>query len=120
MVCIREDKIVINDYIENDPLSEEDLDKTLKTVDRIRLSFPNKSIWIYTGYTWKSIFGDYTHDIYNNSKRRENIRKCNIMIDGQYVDSKRDVLLKWRGSSNQMVIDVQKTLQIGEIVLHCD
>lgn len=51
MVCIREDKIVINDYIENDPLSEEDLDKTLKTVDRIRLSFPNKSIWIYTGYT---------------------------------------------------------------------
>lgn len=42
------------------------------------------------------------------------------MIDGQYVDSKRDVLLKWRGSSNHMVIDVQKTLQIGEIVLHYD
>ena len=137
-----DERVVINDFVQGDPLSEENLDKTLELVsnlrkfdsanpckmgvsevknsDEIRLSFPNKSIWIYTGYTWKSIFGDYTHDIYNNSKRRENIRKCNIMIDGQYVDSKRDVLLKWRGSSNQMVIDVQKTLQIGEIVLHCD
>ena len=51
-----QDKIVINDYIENDPLSEENLDKTLVTVYEIRLLFPNKSIWIYTGYTWNEIF----------------------------------------------------------------
>ena len=42
------------------------------------------------------------------------------MVDGKYIDSKRDVSLKWRGSSNQRVIDIQKTLQRGEIVLHCN
>ena len=53
-----QDKIVINDYIENDPLSEENLDKTLKIVYEIRLSFPNKTIWIYSGYRWSEIFND--------------------------------------------------------------
>ena len=48
-----QDKIVINDYIENDPLSEENLDKTLENVNRFRLQFPNKTIWLYSGFTWK-------------------------------------------------------------------
>ena len=50
-----QDKIVINDYIENDPLSEENLDKTLENVNEIRLLCPNKSIWLYTGYEIRGI-----------------------------------------------------------------
>ena len=46
-----EERIVINDYIKNDPLSENNLDKTLNLVNGFRLSSPQKSIWLYTGYT---------------------------------------------------------------------
>lgn len=118
-----QDKIIINDYIENDPLSEENLDKTLKTVNKIRLSFPNKSIWIYSGYKFDEIFSDGIYSgVYLTKdcpgwKRREIVKRCTVMIDGKYIDSKRDITMKWAGSTNQRVIDIQKTLQQGEIIL---
>ena len=114
-----QDKIVINDYIENDPLSEENLDKTLETVNRFRLSFPNKSIWLYSGYQWSEIFNDgvYLTKDCVGWKRREIVKRCDVMIDGKYIDSQRDITLKWRGSSNQHAIDVEKSMIKGEIVL---
>ena len=54
------------------------------------------------------------------NKRAEIISKCNIFVDGQYIDSQRDITLKWKGSANQRVIDVQKSLQQNKIILHCD
>ena len=113
------DRIVINDYIQGEPLSEENLDKTLKIANKIRLSFPNKTIWIYSGYQWSEIFNDgvyLTRDC-AGWKRREIVKKCDVMIDSKYVDSLRDPQLKWRGSSNQHVIDVEKSMIKGEIVL---
>ena len=114
-----QDKIVINDYIENDPLSEENLDKTLETVNKIRLSFPNKSIWIYSGYKWSEIFNDgvYLTRECAGWKRREIVKQCTVMVDGRYIDSQRDISLRWKGSSNQRVIDIKKSLQKGEIIL---
>ena len=114
-----QDKIVINDYIENDPLSEENLDKALETVNRFRLSFPNKSIWIYSGYKWSEIFNDgvYLTRECAGWKRREIVKQCTVMVDGRYIDSQRDISLRWKGSSNQRVIDIKKSLQKGEIIL---
>ena len=127
-----QDKIVINDYIENDPLSEENLDKTLVTVYEIRLLFPNKSIWIYTGYTLDEIFKndssiqayymyDYMgNDFINNEKRKQIVSQCSIMVDGRYVDSQRNPSKKWAGSDNQRVIDIKQSLQKGEVILWTD
>ena len=121
-----QDKIVINDYIENDPLSEENLDKTLETVNRFRLSLPNKSIWIYSGYTWNQVMCPVITDDFNPSrdellrKRKEIVKQCDVMVDGRYIDSQRDITLKWRGSKNQRVIDVKKSLEQNRIVLHCN
>ena len=114
-----QDKIVINDYIENDPLSEENLDKTLKIANKIRLLLPNKTIWIYSGYQLNQIFNDgvyLTRDC-AGWKRREIIKKCDVMIDGKYMDSLRDPQLKWKGSSNQHVVNIEKSMLKGEIVL---
>ena len=110
-----QDRIVINDYIQGKPLSEENLDKTLKIVNRFRLSFPNKSIWIYSGYRWSEIFNDgaYLTKDCAGWKRREIIKKCDVMIDGKYMDSLRDPQLKWRGSSNQHAIDIGKSMIKG-------
>ena len=90
--------------------------------DEIRLSLPNKSIWLYTGYTWDQIFTDgvfLTRDC-AGWKRREIVKQCNILVDGRYIDSERDITLKWKGSRNQRVIDVQRSLQQNRIVLYCD
>ena len=94
--------------------------------NKIRLSFPNKSIWIYSGYTWNQVMNPVITDDFNPSrdellhKRKEIVKQCTIMIDGKYIDSQRDITLKWRGSSNQRVIDVQKSLQQNKIILHCE
>ena len=76
-----------------------------KNADEIRLSFPNKTIWLYSGYQWSEIFNDgvyLTRDC-AGWKRREIVKKCDVMIDGKYVDSQRDITLKWRGSLNQNI-----------------
>ena len=117
-----QDKIVINDYIENDPLSEENLNKTLDIVNRFRLSCPNKSIWIYSGYRWSEIFNDGVCLTKNCDgwKRREIVKQCTVMVDGRYIDSQRNPSKKWAGSNNQSVIDIRKSLEQNKIVLYCD
>lgn len=100
-----------------------------KKTYEIRLSFPQKSIWLYTGSYWEEIFnptftGQSQQWISDYKKqcelRKKIIEKCDVLVDGRYVESKRDVTLKWRGSSNQSVIDIQKSLQQKKVVLWCN
>lgn len=106
-----------------DPLHEANLDGVLDLVNEIRLLFPNKTIWIYSGYTWNQIMNPVVTSDFNPErdevihKRQEIVKQCTVMVDGRYIDSQRDITLKWRGSSNQRVIDIQQSLQKGEIVL---
>lgn len=90
--------------------------------DEFRLSCPKKSIWIYTGYIWENLmnYGYGANYISNDNVdglRQAIIYQCNVLVDGQYIDSQRDITLPYRGSSNQRLINVEKTLQKGEIVL---
>lgn len=144
------EKVVINDFVQGDPLSEENLDRTLelvsnlrkvdsanpckmgipedKNADKIRLLCPKKTIWIYSGYEWEHIFDDSYH--YHpqtaeklltwRSKRQEIIKLCDVFIDGQYIDSQRDVSLRWKGSKNQRVIDCKESLKQNKIILYCE
>lgn len=105
-----------------DPLHPQNVQNVLKIVDKIRVSYPTKNMWLYTGYTWEEIMTPIISDI--NSKqlkilqiRKELVSKCDVLIDGRYVDELRDVSLHWRGSSNQRVINVQETLKQKQIVL---
>ena len=91
--------------------------------NRFRLSFPNKSIWLYSGYLWSDL---WEHDVEGNRtwkelrnyyKRQQIVENCTVMVDGRYIDSQRDTSLRWRGSKNQRVINIQQSLQKGEIVL---
>lgn len=112
-------------------MENENLDGVLKLVDRICLLLPKKNIWLYSGYQWSDIwdYGFTTTDIYNNRyggwticqlKRQDILKQCKVFVDGKYIDSQRDISKKWAGSSNQRVIDIQKSLQQGEVVLYCD
>ena len=114
-----------------DPLYEYNLDEVLKLVQEIRISFPEKTIWLYTGFCWNDIMcsfaglqADYVvldkKDIEAWEKRREIISNVDVLVDGEYIDEQRDITLKWRGSSNQRVISVVDSLAQGKIVLYCD
>lgn len=123
---LMQDKIIINDYIENDPLSSENLDKALAIANRFRLSFPNKSIWIYSGYTWNQVMNPVVTSDFNPErdeiirKRKEIIKLCTVMVDGRYIDSQRNPSKKWAGSDNQKVVNIRQSLQQNKIVLWCN
>ena len=123
-------KITINNYINGDPLHENNLDDVLKLVQEIRISFPKKTIWLYTGFEWNSLmakicqptFPDekFERIIEIHKKRKEIISNVDVLVDGEYIDEQRDITLKWRGSSNQRVIDVKQSLTQNKVVLYCN
>ena len=67
----------------------------------------NKNIWCYTGYKFE--------DLIQHPTRRKLVELCDVIVDGPYIESERDLSLHFRGSRNQRVIDVQKSLN-GEII----
>lgn len=123
-----------NDYISGitltggDPLNTNNLDGVLSIINKFRQKFGmSKTIWLYSGYTWEDIWSDIniidekTLKIYEeHKKRRTIIMLSDVFIDGKYIDSQRDTTLKWRGSKNQRVISIQKSIEQNKPVLHCD
>lgn len=106
-----------------DPLHENNIYDLLTLLTKIRNNFPNKSIWLYTGYTYEEIINshkEYWSATEENHFRYLVMKKCDVLVDGKYVEEQRDITLKWRGSSNQRVIDVQESLKQEQIILHCD
>jgi anaerobic ribonucleoside-triphosphate reductase activating protein len=90
-----------------EPMQQVMDDTLLKLLKRIKLE-TNKPIWLWSGYTFEEII--------NNSKRAEMLREVDVLIDGKFEADKRDIMLKYRGSSNQRVIDVKKSLEQGTII----
>ena len=105
-----------------DPLHENCLDDVLKFTNKIRLSMPEKTIWLYSGYKYEFIFRGEPSFLsekgFNNYKRRKIIESVDVLVDGRYIDKQRDVTLAYRGSKNQRVIDAQQSLKNNEIVLY--
>lgn len=111
-------------FLGGECLAEQNLDEVLSLIKEIRISFPTKSIWLYTGYSYSEIFrGEsscLSQEGLNNFKRREIIKLCDIVVDGEYIDEQKDLTLKWKGSKNQHVIDVKQSLVQNKMVLYCD
>ena len=92
-----------------EPMHPKNIDATTRLVKRFKEIYPNKTIWVWSGF----LFDEYIQD-------KEVVEYIDVLVDGQFVDELRNPNLKWRGSSNQRVIDVQKSLKKGKIVLFCD
>ena len=102
------------------PLEDYNVEEIYMLIKETKEKFPQKTIWLYTGFTWEYIFSSVTLDELNiyNTYRQEIVKLCDVVVDGPYIDSQRDITLKWRGSSNQRVIDVQKSLKRNEVILY--
>ena len=79
--------------------------KQIKDVDK-------KDIWLYTGYLYEDIL-----KLDDNDPRKILLFNINILVDGRFILEKKDIRLKFRGSSNQRIIDVQKSIKEGTIQL---
>ena len=91
-----------------DPLHPFNREEVARLIKKTRENFPNKTIWLYTGYLFDEI------------KDFEALKYLDILIDGEFVENLKDERLHWVGSSNQRIIDVKKTLSKGEIVIYDD
>jgi anaerobic ribonucleoside-triphosphate reductase activating protein len=89
----------------------------LPFVRRFRAAFPTKTVWCYSGYTWEQLTGD--------SRARcevtdDFLREIDVLVDGPFVQELHDITLRFKGSSNQRIIDVKQSLSDGKIVLWQD
>lgn len=99
-----------------DPMEPENQEPVLQLLRRIKKELPDKNVWAYTGYV-------YDLDLVPGGKRfidgvtRELLESIDILIDGRFVEELKNLMLNFRGSSNQRIIKMKETLETGEVVL---
>ena len=89
-----------------EPMHPKNIDGTTKLAKQFKQNYPNKNLWVWSGFKFDK-----------DLKDKEVLKYIDVLVDGQYVEELHDPTLKWRGSSNQRVIDVQKSLKNDEIFL---
>lgn len=117
-----EDEIIDSlrpDYIDGltllggEPFEPQNQQELIFLLRRIRKELPDKTIWAFSGYTFEELTGE--------SRARcavtdEMLSMLDVLVDGEFVEAQRNISLQFRGSENQRLIDVPKTLETGEIV----
>ncbi len=88
------------------PLENENIDDVYCLCKEIKEKLPTKDIWLYTGYTFENI---NSHPI---------MQYIDVLVDGKYIDEQRDLTLKFCGSKNQRLINVQKSLKENKVILY--
>ena len=89
-----------------DPLHPANITEVTALAREIREKYPDKTIWLYTGFLWEDI------------KDLPFLKYVDVLVDGPFVEAEKDVTLHWKGSANQRVIDVKKSLAQGSVVLY--
>ena len=101
-----------NDYIKGlsilggEPMHPNNIKGTTKLAKKFKEIYPDKTIWVWSGFLFD-----------RELKDKEVLNYIDVLVDGRYEDELHDFTLKWKGSSNQRVIDVKKTLKNNKIVL---
>ncbi len=97
-----------------EPFEPENQRELTKLLRRIKTEFPDKDIWCYTGFLFdEELLGDSRA---NTEYTREMLSYIDVLVDGRFIEKYKDISLKFRGSSNQRIIDVKKSLETNEVV----
>ena len=89
-----------------EPMHPKNIKGTIQLAKRFKETYPDKNIWSWSGFLFDQVIDKEVFDY------------IDVLVDGQFVDELRNPNLKWRGSCNQRVIDVKKTIKKGDIVLY--
>ena len=99
-----------------EPFEPENQQALLELVKQVKQAYPNKNIWAYSGFRLEDELlsvGAYPNCEYT----LELLKNIDILVDGRFVEELKNLMLNFRGSSNQRIIDVKKSLEAGEIIL---
>lgn len=118
-----EDKIL--EYLEPDyisgltllggePMTPEHQQVLLPFLERVKERFPEKTVWVFTGYRLDDEILGKMHQKYEFTGKI--LKLFDIMVDGRFVIEQKNIKLRFRGSENQRIIDVKKTLETGQII----
>lgn len=99
-----------------EPFEPENQATIVGLLKRVKEEYPDKNIWVYSGYLFEELAGKIPSHA-RCEVTDEMLSYIDILVDGEFVESKKDISLHFRGSSNQRIIDVKKTLETGEISL---
>ena len=91
-----------------EPMHPKNIEGTTHLAKLFKEKYPNKTLWAWSGFLYETLMD------------KEILKYLDVLVDGQYVDELSNPLLKWKGSSNQRVIDVQKSLKENKIILFED
>lgn len=100
-----------------EPFEPENQRELLKLLHAVRAAYPNKDIWAYTGYTYEELLGD-GHP--RCEATDEMLRLIDVLVDGRFVEAEKNLSLRFRGSNNQRIIDLKKTMVGNSVVLYCE
>lgn len=99
-----------------EPFEPENQATVVGLLKRVKEEYPDKNIWVYSGYLFEELMGKIPSHA-RCEVTDEMLSYIDILVDGEFVEAKKDISLHFRGSSNQRIIDVKKTLETGEISL---
>ena len=114
--CLSPDYIDGLSLLGGEPFEPQNQEILLPFLRKVKNELPNKNIWCYTGYL-------FDRELLSESRARceftdEMLSLIDVLVDGEFVQAMHDISLAFRGSSNQRIIDVQKSLETGEVKLH--
>ena len=91
-----------------EPMHPKNIEGTMELAKKFKEVYPKKSVWVWSGF------------LYDDLKEKEVLNYVDVLVDGQFQEDLRNPNLKWRGSSNQRVIDIPKTKKNKKIELFCE
>ena len=98
-----------------EPMEPENQEGLLSFLERVKEQYPGKDIWCYTGYVFETdILGKMLKTVPQTARILELV---DVLVDGPFVEEKKDITLLFRGSSNQRLIDMKETRRMGSVVL---
>ena len=114
--CLSPDYIDGLSLLGGEPFEPQNQEALLPFLRKVKNELPNKNIWCYTGYL-------FDRELLSESRARceftdEMLSLIDVLVDGEFVQALHDISLAFRGSSNQRIIDVQKSLETGDVKLH--
>lgn len=92
-----------------EPFEPDNVGTVWEIISEAKRVCPAKTVWVYSGFTYEELRWRYPDDL---------LSMIDVLVDGPYIEAERDITLKFRGSRNQRIIDVPKSLKAGGVVLY--
>lgn len=103
-----------------EPFEPENQEDLLYLLSYVKEKYPEKNVWAYTGCTYERDLKPGVNSMYQTKFTADLLDKIDVLVDGEFIESKKNLVLKFRGSENQRIINLPKTLETGSVVLYME